>query len=103
MIVPLTKTLEEELVIESPDVDAEVKELPEEEVDLNKIRKTAPPSKGLCIRCGDNKPINRLLLCYPCWVKVELEKSGWKEGQPHPGNCGCEGLGAHAERKSTGN
>ena len=71
-------------------------------MDLNKIRKTAPPKKGLCRRCGENKPINRLMLCYPCWVKVQLEKDGWKDGQPHPESCGCEGIGGHS-RKSEGN
>ena len=71
--------------------------------DLNKIRKTAPPKKGLCRRCGKNKPINRLMLCYSCWVKTNLESSGWREGMPHPESCGCEGLGKHSSRRSEGN
>ena len=50
-----------------------------------------------------NKPINRLILCYPCWVKSELEKDGWKEGQPHPDECHCEGINGHPDRRSTGN
>jgi len=28
------------------------------------------------------------MLCYPCVAyKSELEKSGWKDGQPHPDDC----------------
>jgi hypothetical protein len=83
------------------DVDVEIK--PEEEVDLNRIRKTAPPSRGLCRRCDQNKPINRMMLCYPCWVKTNLEKDGWKEGQPHPESCGCETGQGHSQQKSYGN
>lgn len=104
MITPLTKTLTEELVIEkTPALEPEERELPREEVDLDKIPKRAPPSKGMCMRCGDNKPINRLMLCYPCWVKTQLEKDGWKEGEPHPESCGCEGINGHPTRKSVGN
>lgn len=97
----MTETLSEELVIEGP--NAPVREKPKEETDLRKLQQKKPPSRGLCRRCGENKPINRLMLCYPCWVKVELEKSGWKDGEPHPDWCGCESVGGHAERKSAGN
>lgn len=74
---------------ETPPADApkkEEKETPEE------IRKRArkPPSEGPCKRCGQSKPINRLMLCYPCWLKTQLEKEGWREGQPHPPTCGCD-------------
>ncbi len=99
----MTEILEQDLVIEGPQVETEPREKPEEEPDLRKLMKRKPPTDGLCRRCGENKPINRLMLCYPCWVKVELEKDGWREGQPHPEHCACEGLGAHADRKSTGN
>ncbi|MEK7382417.1 MAG: hypothetical protein AAB262_03935 [Elusimicrobiota bacterium] len=98
----MTKTLIEELVIANPLVDPLPKEKPEQETDLRKLSKKKPPSRGLCRRCGENKPINRLMLCYPCWVKSELEKNGWKDGQPHPDECGCEGIGGHS-RKSEGN
>ncbi len=99
-----TMTLAEELVIEKTrEGEPETLELPQEEVDLNRIPKRAPPKKGLCLRCGEDKPINRLMLCYPCWVKVNLEKDGWKEGQPHPESCGCEGIGGHPNKKSVGN
>ena len=107
MLTGKTVILDEELVIESPtEVDAPVDaplETPDEEVDLNKIRKPAPPKKGLCRRCGEDKPINRLMLCYPCWVKTNLEERGWREGQPHPEWCHCSGVGGHAGRKSEGN
>jgi hypothetical protein len=100
----VTMTLAEELVIEKPSqAEPETLDLPQEEVDLNRIPKRAPPKKGLCLRCGEDKPINRLMLCYPCWVKSQLEKDGWKEGQPHPDSCGCEGVGGHPNRKSVGN
>lgn len=75
---------------------------PEEEKDLKKLRQRKPPKDGLCRRCGLNKPVNRLMLCYPCWVKTELEKSGWREGEPHPDSCRCEGLSEH-QRLSDGN
>ena len=69
---------------------------------LDKRHGTPPPRRGPCRRCGQNKPINRLMLCYPCWVKTQLEdKAGWREGMPHPGWCGCS-LPEHA-RKSDGN
>ena len=74
----------------------------EDEKDPAKLKQRKPPTGGMCRRCGQNKPINRLMLCYPCWVKSELEKSGWKEGMPHPDWCHCEGVKDH-QRKSDGN
>ena len=94
----MTKTLEEELVIGNPAVETPPAEKPAEETDLRKLSQRKPPSRGLCRRCGENKPINRLMLCYPCWVKSQLERDGWREGQPHPDSCGCEGLKDHARR-----
>lgn len=85
-----------------PEIEEKGKE-EEEDPDLSKIRQTAPPKKGLCRRCGDNKPINRLMLCYPCWVKTNLEENGWREGMPHPDWCKCEGMGKHQERRSENN
>lgn len=98
----MTKTLVEELVIANPLAPDLPQEKPAEETDLRKLSQKKPPSRGLCRRCGENKPINRLMLCYPCWVKAELERNGWKDGQPHPDECGCEGIGGHS-RKSEGN
>ncbi len=68
----------------------------------DRIAQRKPPSRGMCRRCGLDKPINRLMLCYPCWVKTELEDSGWREGMPHPDWCACSGVEGH-ERKSDGN
>ncbi|OGR85158.1 MAG: hypothetical protein A3J74_01770 [Elusimicrobia bacterium RIFCSPHIGHO2_02_FULL_57_9] len=86
------------------DVEEVVEETEEkEEKDPRKVKQRKPPSDGLCRRCGENKPINRLMLCYPCWVKTVLEARGWREGMPHPDDCGCSGLGAHCERLSEGN
>ena len=101
----MTETLTEEFVIENPFAPEKdrTKEKPEEETDLRKLSQKKPPSPGMCRRCGENKPINRLMLCYPCWVKSELEKDGWKEGESHPDSCHCEGINGHPDRKSTGN
>ena len=74
-----------------------------DEKDPTKLKQRKPPTNGMCRRCGQNKPINRLMLCYPCWVKTVLEeKAGWREGMPHPDNCDCQGLTDHV-RKSDGN
>lgn len=77
-------------------------EAPEDEKDPAKLKQRKPPSKGPCRRCGASLPLNRLMLCYRCWVVTELEKRGWKDGEPHPDACDCEGLGGHG-RLSEGN
>ena len=77
------------------------KDVPEAEEDLDKLSRKSPPKRGLCRRCGENKPINRLMLCYPCWVKTNLEERGWREGMPHPEGCDCT-LSEHG-RRSDGN
>lgn len=77
-------------------------EAPEDEKDVRKIPQRKPPKDGTCRRCGQDKPVNRLMLCYPCWVKTELEGHGWREGMPHPDWCQCEGLPQH-QRRSSGN
>lgn len=65
---------------------AEEKETPD---DIKK-RARKPPADGPCKGCGQNKPLNRLMLCYRCWVdKVNTER-GWKPGQPHPATCRCD-------------
>lgn len=73
-----------------------------DEQDPAKLKQRKPPKDGPCKRCGLDKPLNRLMLCYPCWVKTNLEKDGWREGMPHPSYCQCEGLKDH-QRKSFGN
>ena len=92
-------TIEKDIDLETP--AKTVRETPDER-DPSRLKQRKPPCRGLCRRCGQNKPVNRLMLCYPCWVKTELEKSGWREGMPHPGWCQCEGLTDH-QRKSSGN
>ncbi|HBL18450.1 MAG TPA: hypothetical protein DD417_17270 [Elusimicrobia bacterium] len=82
---------------------APVEREPEADLDIDKIRQTTPPSRGLCRRCGENKPINRLMLCYPCWVKSSLEDQGWREGMPHPDWCHCETQEGHPGKRSAGN
>ncbi len=80
-------------IIDAPDTEII------EEKDPTRLTQRRPPSKGPCRRCGQNKPINRLMLCYPCWVKTRLEEKGWREGQPHPDSCGCV-LPAHRSQSS---
>lgn len=65
---------------------------PEEKDDIDDIEKRArkPPADGPCKGCGENKPLNRLMLCYPCWIKKQNTEKGWREGQPHPVGCGCD-------------
>ncbi|MBI5629484.1 MAG: hypothetical protein HY921_01230 [Elusimicrobia bacterium] len=99
----MTTTIEEllEEAIDKNAVPIEEDEL-QNEKDVKKLKQRKPPSDGLCRRCGQNKPVNRLMLCYPCWVKAELEKRGWREGEPHPDWCACEGSSDH-KRLSDGN
>lgn len=92
-----------ELLARPQEPEADLREDAEEEPDLDKLKRRAPPSRGVCRRCGENKPVNRLMLCYPCWVKTNLEEQGWREGMPHPDWCRCEGLGGHSNRRSDGN
>lgn len=96
-------TTAEELLTEVLEEKA-AQTVPEEqtEEDVSKLKQRKPPKDGLCRRCGENKPVNRLMLCYPCWVKTELENTGWREGMPHPDWCHCEGLKDHS-RRSAGN
>jgi hypothetical protein len=104
MIADETKTLtEEEFAVLTGDQQAPAAP-PAEETDPEKLKKIArkPPKEGPCKRCGQDRPLNRLMLCYSCWVKTELEKTGWREGMPHPDWCHCEGIKDH-QRKSDGN
>lgn len=94
----ILETLEETEFLDAP---APAETVPEEEADLSRVPRRAPPRRGDCRRCGQDKPLNRLMLCYPCWVKTVLESRGWREGMPHPGWCDCV-LPEHA-RKSDGN
>ena len=98
-----TRTLtEEEFAVQTEGTTDTPVETPQEETDIKKIAQRKPPKEGPYRRCGQDKPLNRLMLCYPCWVKSELEKTGWREGMPHPGWCHCEGLKDHS-RRSDGN
>lgn len=97
------ETLTETPVEEAP-VETDVEKTEElEERDPARLKQRKPPESGLCRRCGGNKPVNQLMLCYPCWVKTVLEeKAGWREGMPHPDWCRCEGVSDHS-RRSDGN
>lgn len=87
IVMEETKTID-------PDVEAPAKEKakPEEKETPEDIKKRArkPPSEGKCKRCGEHRQLNRQKICYPCFVIVNLQKEGWKEGQAHPDSCGCE-------------
>ncbi|OIO08654.1 MAG: hypothetical protein AUJ52_07715 [Elusimicrobia bacterium CG1_02_63_36] len=69
----------------------------DEDLDLDKLKQRTPPKDGTCRRCGEDRPINRMKLCYKCWVISNLEDQvpGWKAGDPHPAWCQCEGLPGH--------
>ena len=77
--------------------DEDGKETPESV----KKRSRKPPSEGKCVVCGLLKPLNRHKICYACFVKENLRRDGWKDGQPHPDTCGCEGLGQHKNKDGT--
>ena len=96
--------MSEQEVLPAEEVKEKVLPEKEKEEDLEDLKKRSrkPPSGGKCIRCGEPRPVNRLKLCYPCWVKEENEKSGWREGQPHPGTCGCD-LDCSQDKNSFGN
>ncbi len=72
-------------------------EKPEEKESIEDIFKRAakPPADGPCKGCGESKPLNRLMLCFPCWVKKQIldeaKEKGWDwiPGDPHPSHCGC--------------
>jgi hypothetical protein len=104
-----TKTIADELLAEALQDKHSKEGSEEEDIDLHRMPRRAPPSRGLCRRCGQNKPVNRLMLCYPCWVKTNLEEEAksrgesWREGMPHPEWCRCEGMSGHPERRSSGN
>lgn len=63
-----------------------------------------PPTDGTCRECKRVRRLNRLRLCYPCFVELvlmdEAKKRGieWKPGEKHPDFCSCEGLGEHPDR-----
>ena len=62
-----------------------------------------PPKEGICKRCGLDKPVNRLSLCYSCFVITNIEDREKKEGREwtpsmaHPSWCKCELPGKHPE------
>lgn len=102
-----TTTAVDELLAEILEKKADAAPVPEadeeEETDLDKLKQRTPPREGICRRCGEDKPINRLMLCYVCWVKTNLEETGWREGMEHPSWCKCEAPGGHPDRRSAGN
>lgn len=105
-----TPTAPVEAPIEAPKEKEKKSELEEAEEDAepkDEHGATKPPEDGLCRNCRQRKPLNRLKLCYPCWVELclkdEAKKRGgeWKSGDPHPAWCSCEGLGEHKNGDGT--
>lgn len=96
-------------VEEAPPAPIKEEAKPKEKPDIDKENDTGrkPPKEGICKRCGQNRPINRLMLCYRCWVIVVLEDNAkargevWTEGMPHPASCDCVGLGEHKSGDGT--
>jgi hypothetical protein len=88
----VSETAIAEPATESPAETPESNKLESEGESPEDIKKRArkPPADGPCRGCGKNVPLNRLMLCYTCWVKKELTDKGWREGQPHPDWCKCE-------------
>jgi len=92
---------------ESSMLETGVKQFDKPDIDKENNQGTAPPKRGICRRCGLDRPINRLMLCYRCWVITMLEdeakKRGdrWSEGMDHPDWCKCEGLGEHKNKDGT--
>lgn len=90
-------------ILGKKEADAALPSQDEEEPDLDKLKQRTPPKDGTCLRCGQDKPVNRMMLCYVCWVKSNLEETGWREGMPHPAWCACSVPGAHPGLRSAGN
>ena len=102
-----------EIAVAEPAVEAPPtppKEKPEEKEDIEDIEKRArkPPADGPCKGCGQDKPLNRLFLCHPCWTRKNLledhkaGKNEWLPGEPHPSYCGC-GLPEHGGSQAGSN
>jgi len=79
----------------------EKKESPE---DIQK-RARKPPAEGPCKGCGKNLPLNRLMLCFRCWVNKNLDDWARTQGRdfiptvdPHPAWCKC-GLPEHGGKR----
>ncbi len=87
---------------EAPVAPATEPPKPEEKESFDDIEKRArkPPADGPCKGCGENKPLNRLMLCYKCWVYKRLNDADkdWLPGDPHPAGCGCDAPGGCATK-----
>ena len=80
---------------------------PDEKETIDAIKKRAkePPSEGPCKMCKQMRMLNRLLLCYECWVKDQLHKQSggeWLPGDPHLSTCRCDAPGG-CSTKNQGN
>lgn len=102
-----------ETAIAEPDAPAEEKPKdppPEEKESAEEIEKRArkPPAEGPCRGCGKNLPLNRLMLCYRCWVIKNLVDEAKSRGEDflpgidkHPSWCKCT-LPEHGGKNPSG-
>lgn len=83
--------------LDKPAVETADKAKPEEKESVEDIerRSRKPPADGPCKGCGNDRPLNRLMLCYSCWVKKNLldwsraNGDRWIPGDAHPDWCEC--------------
>lgn len=90
---------------ETPAPPGETKPADKETEEEIRKRARKPPAEGPCKMCGEMRRLNRLLLCYECWLKDKLHKDSggeWLPGDPHPASCGCDGPGG-CSTKNQGN
>jgi hypothetical protein len=91
------------VVIKTEEPFAPVKDAPDRDQENKQDTGRRPPKEGKCRKCHQDRPLNRLMLCYKCWVEEEIKdrekKEGrhWHEGMAHPDWCQCTGLGAHTD------
>jgi hypothetical protein len=91
----------------APPADAPPKKEEEKKESVEDIEKRArkPPADGPCKGCGKNLPLNRLMLCFRCWVNKNLDDWATANGRdfiptvdPHPAWCKC-GLPEHGGKR----
>lgn len=90
-----TETVEAPAAPAAPTEPPKEEKKPDEKESPEDIKKRArkPPAEGPCKGCGKNLPLNRLMLCYRCWVNKNLtdaDKDFIPGIDPHPKTCQCD-------------
>lgn len=100
-VAKTSMTIRSETAVVEPAAPTETpadKPKPEEKEDIEDIEKRArkPPAEGPCKGCGQNMALNRLMLCYKCWVHKNISDWAKENGQDfiptvdkHPYWCKC--------------